>query len=347
MARTSPPPGHRRRGWRGAVAVAVVGLVLAAGCSEADDGPGAGAARGGQGEQAEPVGQLGQNGQSERAERAGQPGQSDALGMTVESGIEYGKGEVRAPAAGDVPLLLDLYRPAGDPVGGYPVVVLIHGGGFAGQSREDDGVVAIARGLAERGIAAASIDYRLIGQRPVPSAQVDALVEALPTSDMSTGMAVAVDDTLTAVGYLTDHADDLGIDPDRLGLVGSSAGAMTADNVGYVLDDHGIAGPHVTFVGSLWGGIYVPPGVDQVGAGEPALFAVHGDADPAVPVRRSDDLVARARHVGLDVEYHRIAGAGHGYSTARFFTQPVEGTQTAFARLLAFAESALRSSDSS
>jgi acetyl esterase/lipase len=267
--------------------------------------------------------------------------------MVVESGIEYGRGAVRAPAVGDVPLLLDLYRPAGDPVGGYPVVVLIHGGGFAGQSRADDGVVEIARGLAERGIAAASIDYRLIPQRPVASARVDGLVEALPTSDMSTGMVVAVDDTLTAVEYLSDHADELGIDPDRLGLVGSSAGAMTADNVGYVLDDHGIAGPHVTFVGSLWGGIYVPSGVDQVGAGEPALFAVHGDADPTVPVRRSDELVARARHVGLDVEYHRIAGAGHGYSTARFFTQQVEGTQTSYDRLLAFAEAALRAESSS
>jgi hypothetical protein len=100
--------------------VAVVGLVLAAGCSGADDGRGAGAGPGGQGEQAQPVGQLGRNRQSERAERAGQPGQSEAVGMTVESGIEYGKGEVRAPAAGDVPLLLDLYRPAGEPVVGIP-----------------------------------------------------------------------------------------------------------------------------------------------------------------------------------------------------------------------------------
>src|SRR5262245_22368521 len=264
----------------------------------------------------------------------------------MESGIEYGQGQVLSPGVGDVPLLLDLYRPAAAAVGGrLPVVLVIHGGGFTGGSRTDPGPVEIARGLAERGIVAASIDYRLRGQRPVPSARVDALVEALPADDLSTGIAVAVDDTLTAAGYLTDHADDLGIDPDRLGLVGSSAGAMTADHVGYVLDDHGIAGPHVTFVGSLWGGIFVPPGAGQVGEGEPALFAVHGDADDKVPVRLSDELVARARAVGLDVEYHRIRGAGHGYVTSRFFTEPVEGTQTPFDRLLAFADAALRGSD--
>jgi len=266
--------------------------------------------------------------------------------VAVESGIEYGRGQVMERGAGDAPLLLDLYRPEGDGVGdGLPVVIVIHGGGFTGGSRTDVGPVRIARGLAERGIVAASIDYRLGGQRPVPSARVDGLVEALPHNDLSTGIAVAVDDTLTAVAYLTEHADELGIDPDRLGLVGSSAGAITADHVGYVLDDHDIAGPHVTFVGSLWGGIYVPPGVEQVGEGEPALFAVHGDADDRVPVRRSDDLVARARAMGLHVEYHRIAGAGHGYVTARFFTQPVEGAQTSFDRLLAFAEAALRGSE--
>jgi acetyl esterase/lipase len=341
LARPTLPPAHRSRGhgweWRRAAGLAVVALALAAACSEAPEASGARGDAAGPSEQSErpePVGQR---------EQAAQAGQAEAAGTTVESGIEYGRGEVLAPAEGDVPLLLDLYRPAGEPVGGYPVVVLIHGGGFAAQSRTDAGVVEIARGLAERGIAAASIDYRLIGQRPVPSARVSALAQALPPSELSTGMAVAVDDTLTAVGYLTEHADDLGIDPDRLGMVGSSAGAMTADHVGYALDDHGIAGPHLTFVGSLWGGILVPPGVDQVAAGEPALFAVHGDADPTVPVRLSDELVARARHVGLDVDYHRIAGAGHGYSTSRFFTQPVEGTQTSFDRLLAFAEAALRS----
>ncbi len=77
-------------------------------------------------------------------------------------------------------------------------------------------------------------------------------------------------------------------------------------------------------------------------AGEAALFAVHGDADPTVPVRLSDELVARAEEVGVPCEYHRIPGGAHGYEGARFFTEPVDGDDTPYDRLLAFAGDHLR-----
>jgi dipeptidyl aminopeptidase/acylaminoacyl peptidase len=82
-------------------------------------------------------------------------------------------------------------------------------------------------------------------------------------------------------------------------------------------------------------------GAEQLGAGEPALFAVHGDADDVVPVQLDDELVARARAVGVPSEYHRMPGGGHGYGPSGFFTRPVDGEQTAYDRLLDFAEQAL------
>ncbi|MGZ4276579.1 MAG: alpha/beta hydrolase [Solirubrobacteraceae bacterium] len=156
-----------------------------------------------------------------------------------------------------------------------------------------------------------------------------------------------MDDTLTATDYLRAHAEKLGIDVRRLGLVGSSAGAVTADHVGYVLDDHGIRGPKIGFVASLWGGIVVPaPGGGRVAAvqlerDEPALFAVHGSADPTVPVRLDDQLVARARAQHVRTEYHRIPGGLHGFNGSQFFTRRVVGAQTPFDRLILFARSAL------
>jgi acetyl esterase/lipase len=280
-------------------------------------------------------------------EPAAAPETTAADEVTVESGVEYGTGEVGVPESGNEPLLLDLYEPAGEADGPRPVVVVIHGGGFTSQSRTDPGIVRIAHGLADHGIVAASIDYRLAGQQPVSSPRVAPLRDALPGDDVFTAMTAAADDTLTAIDYLADHADDLGIDIGRLGVVGSSAGAITADHVGYVLDDHGIDGPPIAFVGSLWGGVFVPPpagggagtvGADQLDAGEPALFAVHGDADERVPVALDDELVARAVEQGVPNEYHRIPGGGHGYLRSEFFTRPVEGRQTPFDRLLAFAE---------
>jgi acetyl esterase/lipase len=260
----------------------------------------------------------------------------------VQRGIVYGHGQV---AGGMAPLRLDLYRPAVSPA---PVVVLIHGGGFARGSRSDPSIARIGRALAAQGIAAACIDYRLAGSAPRPSARVAPLLAGLPRTPVRRAVAAAVDDTLTAIGFLRRNSARFGLDPRRIGLVGGSAGAMTATHVAYVLDDYGIARPPIRFVGDLWGGVIVdPPGGAQLSAfplaaGDPPLFAVHGTADRAVPVRFSDQLVARAREIGVPAEYHRIPGRGHGFSASGFFTARLGGGPTPFERLLRFAASALR-----
>ena len=258
-----------------------------------------------------------------------------AAAVTVRRGIVYGTGAV---AAGQAKLRLDLDRPPSTFTGRRPVAVLIHGGGFRGGDRHADGLVRIARGLAAEGIAAAAIDYRLQPQDPQPSPRVAPLLAALPDDAFSRAMVAAVDDTLTAMDYLRAHAKALDLDASRMGALGSSAGAITADHVGYVLDDHGITGPRLRFVGSLWGGILIPPGAAQLDHGEPALFAVHGTKDTTVPVRLDDQLVARAKAQGVRSEYHRIRGGQHGFVPSGFFS----GQPSPFDRLLRFAKSALR-----
>jgi acetyl esterase/lipase len=267
--------------------------------------------------------------------------------VRVRDGVVYGHARVGAPTARSVPLVLDLYRPGRRARARRPVVVLIHGGGYAHGNRKERGLVRIARALATRGIVAASIDYRLVGSRPQPSRRVRPLVDALPASRFSRAEAAAADDTLTAIGFLRRHAARLGIDPARVGLAGSSAGATTADDVAYSLDDHGIAAPRIRFVGDLWGGIFVDapdpgdPTAVQLDHGEAALFCVHGAADPIVPVVLDDELVARARAQHVRHEYHRVPGGGHGYGGTGFFTRRVAGRRTAFDRLLRFATSVL------
>jgi acetyl esterase/lipase len=271
--------------------------------------------------------------------------QAPAAGK-VRSVIVYGHARVNAPRAHDVDLVLDFYRPPSRYPGRRPVAVFIHGGGFRANSRRDDGLMRIARALAAEGIAVAAIDYRLLPQDPEPSERVAPLLDAVPDTAFSRAMVAAVDDTLTAMEYLRAHARALRIDPTRMGALGSSAGAITADHVGYVLDDHGISGPKLRFVGSLWGGILVPAPEGGVAAvqldrGEPALFAVHGDSDDTVPVALDDQLVARAKAQRVRREYHRIKGGEHGYVPSGFFTAKVAGRRTPFDRLLRFAKSAL------
>ncbi|MEI8238231.1 MAG: alpha/beta hydrolase fold domain-containing protein, partial [Actinomycetota bacterium] len=175
------------------------------------------------------------------------------------------------------------------------------------------------------------------------------LLAGLPGSVFDAAMVSSVDDTITAIDYLRTHAREFGLDVDRLGLVGGSAGAITADHIAYVLDDHGISGPRVRFVASLWGGILIPAptghgdvAAAQLNHGEAALFAVHGDHDSSVRVALDDELVARATAEHVPVEYERIAGGEHSFEGTQFFTRPVVGPQTAFDRLLAFAAAHLR-----
>jgi acetyl esterase/lipase len=166
----------------------------------------------------------------------------------------------------------------------------------------------------------------------------------VPDVPIFVAQVAAVDDTLTAIDWLNEHAQELRIHPHRLGLVGSSAGAITADHVAYTLDEYGIAVPRISFVGDLWGGIFFDVAAEaaQLEPGEAPLFAVHGSADRTVPVFLDDRLVARAQAVGVPVEYHRVAGADHGFAATGFFTREVAPGQTAFDRMLAFADRYLR-----
>lgn len=101
----------------------------------------------------------------------------------------------------DGPLLLDAYRPSrGDR---HPLVVMIHGGGWARGGRFEMGLSKWAAYLASGGLAVVSIDYRLAPRTTYPD---------------------SFQDCLDAVDWAVAHADELGADPDRIGLWGDSAG---------------------------------------------------------------------------------------------------------------------------
>ena len=217
----------------------------------------------------------------------------------------------------DTGLAVDLYLPDGAAPDRWRTVVLIHGGGFRGQSRRDPEMVRIAHALTARAIAVASIDHRLLHEDPQPSPRLAHLIDVLPGVSIPATVVAAIDDTLTAIEYLNRRGDELGIDCDRLGLVGASTGAITAAHIAYALDDHGVTPPAFRFVGSLWGGVFIDP--YEVAAGDPPVFVVHGEKDEMMPVAMSDDLVARANTAGVTTEYQRVAGGTHGFAGVGFF----------------------------
>lgn len=120
-----------------------------------------------------------------------------------------------------VSLTGDLYLPKGP--GPFPALVAIHGGAYL------VGSAALYRlwgpYLAERGYIVFSINYRLVtdGQKKYPE---------------------AVHDVRAAVQFLRGRADAMKVDPDRIGLIGDSAGAYFSALVALAGDKPPFAGAY-------------------------------------------------------------------------------------------------------
>lgn len=102
---------------------------------------------------------------------------------------------------GDREMQLDLYRPkiAGDQK--LPAIVCIHGGGWWQGTRQNHG--RIAQALAARGFVAATISYRLSGEAPFPA---------------------QINDCKAAVRFLRANVETYGIESEKIGAIGLSAG---------------------------------------------------------------------------------------------------------------------------
>jgi acetyl esterase/lipase len=135
--------------------------------------------------------------------------------FTVQRNLEYGKHD-------GVALLGDLYVPAAP--GKYPVVVAVHGGGW--QAGSKDGYRYWGPWLAQRGIAVFSADYRL----------------SKPDRKM---FPESVHDIRAAVQFVRSRGEAIKVDPDRIGMMGDSAG-------GHLVALVALAGDHPTFKGTAY-----------------------------------------------------------------------------------------------
>ena len=195
-----------------------------------------------------------------------------------------------------VTLFLDFYEPTGDIVTERPAIVWVHGGSFAFGSKTSPELVDQANVFSLKGYVNASISYRL--EPPGCSAGGVTAMCVLAIQE-------ALQDAQNAVRFLRTNAATYGIDANRIAIGGTSAGAITALNVGFSSgeDPTAAVGGAVSLSGAR---IFGP--FDAADA--PSLL-FHGTSDVVVPYQWAVDTVAAATAVGLDSFLTSWTGAGH------------------------------------
>ena len=127
-------------------------------------------------------------------------------------------------------LCLDVYKPE-VPRADNASVLMAFGGGFFSGERNNNQMKEWAQALTEHGFTVISIDYRL-GFKD--SAAVASHRRLLQLPDLfKYCIDIAVQDCAAAVAWVHSNAGMLGIDPSKLILTGSSAGAITVLQLDY------------------------------------------------------------------------------------------------------------------
>ncbi len=202
--------------------------------------------------------------------------------VTVTNGITYGTATNLSSQT--VTLQLDMYAPTGDTVTKRPAIVWVHGGSFCCGNRTSGELVDEANTFAKAGFVNVSIDYRL--ESPGCSGASTNCVQAIQE---------ATADAQTAVRFLRTNATTYGIDPDRIAIGGSSAGAIAAMNVAYATSEDPSA--RVRAAQSISGAHLV---VGATSAGDAPVLDFHCTTDPLVNFGWATATIDSAHSFGLD-----------------------------------------------
>jgi len=216
---------------------------------------------------------------------------------------------------------LTVYRPARVGRRGTALIVC-PGGGYSGLAIDKEGH-AMGRYFSERGITVIVLKYRL--------PDVAATQDGLPYSQQ---------DAFAALQFVRARAQDWGIAPQRVGILGCSAGGHLAGSSGILGDAADgsrpdfvallypvvcMEGPnaHAGSRKNLLGSTPTPERLAEFSlerrarAGLPPFFLVHAKDDKGVPPANSELLAAALKEKGVPAELLIVATGGHGFGLGR------------------------------
>jgi len=174
---------------------------------------------------------------------------------------------------------LDIYLPQADAETERATLIYVHGGGFSGGHRDDEGIKDFCTRMANHGYVVASISYRLTRKGTPEGFGCDC-----PANAKLNTFYAAVEDLQDATFFLIEHREQFGINPQKIILAGSSAGAETVLNTAYQPPYcYGLDSGPVSYAGVIgMAGAIPDTAVIYDESAVPSLL-FHGTDDPLVP----------------------------------------------------------------
>ncbi len=230
---------------------------------------------------------------------------------------------------------MDIYTPAGHGAEGvpYPVVEVVHGGGWTSGSRglyesiqPVPEVPMVIRALLSKGFMVTSIDYRLAPAHRFPA---------------------SVEDVKCSLRFLRAHASQYYLDPNHIGLLGASAGGhlvslagLAGESAGWDVGSYLGYSSTVQAVVDMFGPEYLDCGCGNAAIGDATIFGsgpgvlrraspptyispipgadppfliVQGDRDQTVPPQHSMRLYQQLLAAGQSASLCIVHNAGHQF----------------------------------
>jgi acetyl esterase/lipase len=226
------------------------------------------------------------------------------------------------------PQKMDVYFPVNLSDQPMPVIVYIHGGGWSAGDKQEGAGLLRGSGVLARGYLGVSLNYRLAPQYKWPA---------------------QIEDVKCAIRYLRANASAYRLDPNRIGVWGSSAGghlvamlgaagpsagfdvgeyADQSSRVQAVVDMFGpadlttlVSAPAAPLGESVFGAtsrgdpvLTRASPVTYVAPGDPPFLILQGDQDKTVPPSQSQEMYDRLKAAGVPATLVMVKNAGHSFT---------------------------------
>ncbi len=185
-------------------------------------------------------------------------------------------------------------------------IIICPGGGFQGLAYQHEGT-ATANWCLENGITAFILKYRLMphpypGLKKAKGSEKDSLFAPF--------VRMATADGREAITYVRSHAEEYGIDPDKIGIVGYSAGGTVVGSVAQTYTKESrpdFVVPVYAYCGAMLG--------NQVPDDAPPMFLTWATDDSIA--RGNPGLYEKWMNAEKSVEMHSFYTGGHGFSVVK------------------------------